>query len=255
MPAFTSGLSVADLALMREAGATPLAQVMGSSVYHVGWQWPPGSWGVSQELEVVSQAWNEARRLALGRLRDEAVACGADAVGDVTITEQGHDWASEAIEFVALGTAVRIDGSGGAVLTDLSAPDYWKLHEAGYRPLGIVGGTTVYYVVASWATQRAQSGLFGSRVNQELTDFTQGVYDAREAALDRVTREAARLGADGVVGVRVDQRADRREVDSGGSSRIDLVVTFHVVGTAIAAPAGAPTELPVTTTLDRGGTT
>src|SRR6266508_2634481 len=159
MTAFTSGLSVDDLALLRQVGATPLAQVMGSSVYHVGWQWPPGSWaGASQELEVVSAAWNEARRLALGRLRREAQACGADAVVAVTIRQRSHDWAADAIEFVALGTAVRIDGSGGAVLTDLSGADFWKLHEAGYRPLGIVGGTTVYYVVASWATQRAQSG-------------------------------------------------------------------------------------------------
>ena len=57
---FTSGLSVDEFALLRLAGVRPLAQVMGSSVYHVGWQGLPwGSWsslGVSQELSVLSEA-------------------------------------------------------------------------------------------------------------------------------------------------------------------------------------------------------
>jgi uncharacterized protein YbjQ (UPF0145 family) len=251
---FTSDLSVDDFALLRPEGVRPISQVMGSSVYHVGWQWTPGAWSGSQELSVVSEAWNEARRLALGRLRQEAEACGADAVVAVRIEEGRHDWAEGAVEFVAMGTAVRLpDRLPQPVLTDLSGADFWKLHRAGYRPLGVVGGTSVFYIVASWRTQRAQSALWSSWANQELSDFTQGVYDAREAALDRVTREANALGASGVVGVQLGQSADRREVDSGGSSRIDLVVTFHVLGTAIAAPIGAPTELPVSTILDRGG--
>src|ERR1051326_7817736 len=65
---FTSDLSVDEFALLRRLGVQPVSQVMGSSIYHVGWQWTPGSWGGSQELEVVSRAWNEARRLALHRL-------------------------------------------------------------------------------------------------------------------------------------------------------------------------------------------
>jgi uncharacterized protein YbjQ (UPF0145 family) len=254
---FTSDLSVDEFALAHSLGLRPIAQVMGSSIYHVGWQWTPGSWGgVSQELEVVSHAWNEARRLALGRLAQEAQACEADAVVGVRIERSRHDWAGDSIEFVAFGTAVRVDdggGSGDAVLTDLSGADFWKLHEAGYRPLGVVGGTTVYYVAAGWQTQRAQSGLWSSWANQELADFTRGVYDAREAALGRVTREAQRLGAYGVVGVAIDESAETREVDSGGSRRTDLVVTFHVLGTAIADAPGGARELPVSMIIDRGG--
>src|SRR3954451_8566580 len=41
--AFTSGLSVADFALTRLTNVRPVCQVMGSSVYKVGWQNYPWS--------------------------------------------------------------------------------------------------------------------------------------------------------------------------------------------------------------------
>src|SRR5437868_14120656 len=42
---FTSDFSVAGFALAHRLGLRPVAQVMGSSVYHVGWQQRPGSFG------------------------------------------------------------------------------------------------------------------------------------------------------------------------------------------------------------------
>src|SRR3954454_17601709 len=70
--AFTSGLSVGDFALSRLDGVRPICQVMGSSVYKVGWQnFPWGSWsgdGALTELRQLTDAWNHARSLALGRL-------------------------------------------------------------------------------------------------------------------------------------------------------------------------------------------
>ena len=192
---FTSDLSVSEFALVHGIGLRPVAQVMGSSIYHVGWQQKPGSWGwqtnaVSQELTVLSEAWNEARLLAFGRLEQEARLVGAHAVVGVQLTSGRHNWAAGAVEYVAVGTAVRIDGAAEAerpTLTDLSGQDYWKLWQAGYRPLGVVGASTVFYIVPGWSQQRAQSGVFSSWANQELRDFTRGVYDARETALGRLT--------------------------------------------------------------------
>jgi uncharacterized protein YbjQ (UPF0145 family) len=40
--------------------------------------------------------------------------------------------------------------------------------------------------------------------NQEMLQFTQGVYEARELALDRMQAEAAQVGASGIVGVTVE---------------------------------------------------
>ncbi len=119
-------------------------------------------------------------------------------------------------------------------LSDLSGQDTWKLWQAGYRPLGVVGASTVHYIVPGWSTQQA-SGYWSSWANQELPDFTRGVYDARETAIGRMTAEARTLGAAGVVGVSIEHSAEERESGAGGSRRRDLVVTFHVLGTAIGA--------------------
>lgn len=243
---FTSDLSVDEFALLHAIGMRPLVQVMGSSIYHVGWQQLPGSWGMqlggmSQELTVASEAWNAARLRAFARLAQEAKLAGADAVVGVRLTIGRHDWAAGAIEYVAVGTAVRMEGAEPAeqpTLTDLSGQDYWKLRQAGHRPLGVVGASTVHYIVAGWTTQQAQSGFYAGWANQELQDFTRGVYDARETAVGRMTAEARREGAGGVVGVSIAHQIEEREAGGGGSNRRDLVVTFHVLGTAI-APGGA----------------
>jgi len=238
---FTSDLSVDEFALVHALGLRPISQVMGSSIYHVGWQQRPGSFGgwqpggVSQELTVVSEAWNTARLRAFARLEQEAKLVGADAVVGVHLMKGQHDWAAGAIEYVAVGTAVRAEGAEPVerpALTDLSGQDTWKLWQAGYRPLGVVGASTVHYVVPGWSTQQA-SGYWSSWANQELRDFTRGVYDARETALGRMTAEARAIGAAGVVGVSIEHSAEERESGAGGSRSNDLVVTFHVIGTAI----------------------
>src|SRR5436305_1380101 len=73
---FTSDLSVNELALIGQAGYEPLGQVMGSSMYHIGWQYmPTGSYNWSSssgELTVLTEAFYQARHLALGRLQQEA---------------------------------------------------------------------------------------------------------------------------------------------------------------------------------------
>jgi uncharacterized protein YbjQ (UPF0145 family) len=240
---FTSDLSVSEFALLHSMGLRPLGQVMGSSIYHVGWQQSPGRWGgwqaqgISQELTVLSEAWNTARLRAFGRLEQEAQALGAHAVVGVELKTGRHDWAAGAIEYIAVGTAVRIEGAGPVgqpTLTDLSGQDYWKLWQAGYRPLGVVGASSVYYIVSGWQQSRVQQGMFSSWANQELPDFTQGVYDVREATLGRVSEEARRQGAAGMVGVSIAHAVEEREVDAGGTHRTDLVVTMHVLGTSIA---------------------
>src|SRR5579864_2502756 len=112
---FTSDLSVDEFALVHAVGLRPISQVMRSSMYHVGWQQQPGFYGgwqpsgVSQELTVISEAWNTARLRAFARLEQEAELVGASAVVGVHVARGQHDWAAGAIEYVAVGTAVRVD--------------------------------------------------------------------------------------------------------------------------------------------------
>ncbi|HEY6963460.1 MAG TPA: heavy metal-binding domain-containing protein [Gaiellaceae bacterium] len=244
---FTSDLSVNEFLLAREAGFEPVTQVMGSSVYHVGWQQMPwaSTWtygdGGTAELGVLTDAWNEARRLAVGRLEEEARLAGADAVVGVRLDRSRGAWLEELVEFKAFGTAARstrYDLGDGPVVSNLSGQEFAKLFAHGFWPVGLVADTSVTYVVSSWSTQRAQTGLFAQLRNQELTDYTQGLYAARANAMRRLERQAHELHADGIVGVQFEQHQEEREVDQNGK-RTDLVVTVHVIGTAIVELAAA----------------
>jgi uncharacterized protein YbjQ (UPF0145 family) len=246
---FTSGLSVADFALTRLQTIRPICQVMGTSVYKVGWQSYPWSsgWGSGarlMELEQLTHAWNDARARALARLAQEAEAAGCHAVVDVTFENRRHAFLNDEIEVVVNGTAVHLPegGSERPILTDLSMPDYVLLRNAGYEPAGVVASTSVFYIVPSRQTRRLTTGWQRLQPNQELTDFTQGVYEARENALARASAQATRLGAGGLIGMAIEHHIEVREVERNDVKREDLIVTFHVLGTAI-APHGEHRDL------------
>jgi uncharacterized protein YbjQ (UPF0145 family) len=241
--AFTSGLSVADFALTRLEGIRPICQVMGTSVYKVGWQgypWGGGGWAstaLTTELGQLTFAWNDARGRALARLAEEAEHAGSHAVVDVTFEGRRHDFLADEIEIVVNGTAVHLpEGATGGrpILTDLSLPDYVLLRRAGYAPVGVVTSTSVFYVIPSRQTRSLTTGWQRMQPNQELPDYTQGVYEARESALGRATAQAHALGAGGLIGMTIDHHVAVREVEQNNVKREDLIITFHVLGTAIA---------------------
>ncbi len=257
---FTSDLSVAGFALCNQLGLRPLSQVMGSSVYQVGYQ--EGSWpmmlggSVMTELETLSDAWNEVRERALGRLEEEAMHAGADAVVGVQLRTEAHDWAMGAIEYGVLGTAVRREHRepGGALaLTELSVSDYAKLLQAGIEPVGIVAWSAVFF--ASYAfpvTGVLGAGALGGLQNYELSEFTQAFYSAREQVMERIGAQATALGASGIVGMRLAHDMRRHTVQGrsqgfGGGERSGLMVTFHAIGTAVSESAQPTISAPETT--------
>ena len=79
------------------------------------------------------------------------------------------------------------------------AQDFFRLLAAGAVPVAFVLGTCVYHI----AHQSAMQALRQAGQNQEMVQFTQGVYDARELALSRMQAEAAQARAGGIVGVNV----------------------------------------------------
>jgi len=266
---FTSDLTTNEFLLVREAGFRPLTQVMGSCFYHVGWQGMPylpgygaqpgvSMWGSGAaygqrmlpqqgqtfELETTSEAWNEARRLALERLVEEAKLAGADAVVGVRLQRGAYDWAAGLIEFVATGTAVaseRFDLGEETVLSNLSGQEFAQLFRHGWWPAGLVAGTTVCYAMTGWRQRQGLSMFGGGWQNQELPDFTRGFYDARTQAMLRLGRQAHELGSDGVVGVRIDQSHHEHEAND----MTNLVITMHVLGTAIVELRAADEPPPV----------
>ena len=203
---FTSDLSVSEYVLLGEAGFEPLGFVVGSSIYHVGLQ--VGRWGRNQELQILTQAMYNAREAAMARMRAEADHLDADGIVGVQLRMQMYAWGQSCLEFVATGTAVRhLAGhvahrapDGRAFTSDLSAQDFFRLLAAGAVPVAFVLGTCVYHI----AHQGVLQSLRQMGQNQEMLQFTQGVYEARELALARMQAEAAQARSSGIVGVDVE---------------------------------------------------
>jgi uncharacterized protein YbjQ (UPF0145 family) len=273
---YTSDLSTADFALCRQVGLRPLAQVMGSSIYQVGYQQSVGwiglgrgvqfAGGLVTELDTLTDAWNEARTRALDRLGREAQVVGADAVVGVDLRADASNWAdsmnSGVIQYSVIGTAVRrehraadVHGAGGGerphdrqpVLTELSVADYAKLVSANIEPAGIVGWSSVFFSTYGFGTAiRAQPGLLTTgQESFELREFTQAIYAAREQVVERMGAQAQSLGASGIVGVRISHNMNRQV--QGQSAGGGLMVTFHAIGTAIRDATPTTPAAPKTT--------
>ena len=203
---FTSDLSVSEYVLLGEAGFEPLGFVVGSSIYHVGLQ--VSRWGRNQELQILTQAMYSAREFAMARMRAEADHLDADGIVGVQLRMQMYAWGQSCLEFVATGTAVRhLAGQGAhrapdgrAFTSDLSSQDFFRLLAAGAVPVAFVLGTCVYHI----AHQSMMQTLRQAGQNQEMLQFTQGVYEARELALTRMQAEAAQVRSSGIVGVTVE---------------------------------------------------
>jgi uncharacterized protein YbjQ (UPF0145 family) len=238
---FTSDLSVNEFLLIKQAGFDPLGLVLGSSIYHVGYQ--QSNWNESTEMKVLSQAMYEARELAMTRMEEEADQLGADGIVGVRLDIGRYEWGPSMAEFIAIGTAVRHrEGrmqrapNGRPFTSDLSGQEFWTLLASGHRPVGMVMGSCVFHV----ALQGLIAGLKQFGQNVELTNFTQALYDARELAMERMQLEAEALQAGGVVGVQLQERSH------GWGSH---VIEFFAVGTAIVPIEGAPPMPQPTVTL------
>jgi uncharacterized protein YbjQ (UPF0145 family) len=84
---------------------------------------------------------------------------------------------------------------GGLFTSDLSVNEYLLVSSAGFDPVGLVLGSSIFHLglrMTGWAT------------NKEVDVLSQAMYSARELAMTRMEEEADQLGADGVVGVRLE---------------------------------------------------
>ena len=222
---FTSDLSVNEFLLVKEAGFEPLGLVLGSSIYHIGYQ--QAMWNQSQEMGVLTQAMYHARELAMTRMEEEADQLGADGVVGVRLDIGRYEWGADLAEFIAVGTAVRHRGgelhrapNGRPFTSDMSGQDFATLLRAGYRPVGLTMGNCVYHV----ARQGMMQSLRQMGRNIEMTNFTQALYQARELAMERMQNEADECRAEGIVGARIIERSH------GWGSH---VIEFLAIGTGV----------------------
>jgi uncharacterized protein YbjQ (UPF0145 family) len=252
-PFFTSDLTAKEYALAQASGLQPVAQVMGSSVVQHGWLGMQGAYYVTGEIPGLSEPWNMARSRAFDRLRQEAAFADADGVIGIEMTAGSLGDAGN-VELVVFGTAVRDSTlpphpSGRLGMCTLSGQDVDKLRRIGAEVCGVVGHTTVLSVQlgmnSSWVMNT--SGMFGGggRMNTEITEIAQGVYDARNRAMAEVRRQGSAAGANDIVISTLAHSIEHYEYEQGGYKYHYFHVTMNVLGTAIRLGAREPHPAPL----------
>jgi uncharacterized protein YbjQ (UPF0145 family) len=170
-------MSPAELRITRSHGIRPIAAVSSTCWLHYGWSWTEGH----------AQGWETALR----RLRDEALAVGANAVLDVKMRTVPLD-IENSMDFTLVGTAVKIDGlppSTDPVVATVPALEFVKLLEADVVPTGIAIGAH-YEWMADW--QRSTSLFWMGNI--ESTALSQLWEVVRQRAHADLRRSASTRG-------------------------------------------------------------
>jgi uncharacterized protein YbjQ (UPF0145 family) len=111
---------------------------------------------------------------------------------------------------------LRSQAHPSAVFTsDLSVNEFLLVRKVGFEPIGLCVGSCIYHVGIQYGTWNK---------NQEMELLSQAMYHARELAMSRMREEAKQMGADGIVGVRLEIK--RPEWDEN-------VLEFVAIGTGI----------------------
>jgi uncharacterized protein YbjQ (UPF0145 family) len=238
----TSLLSAPAAVSLEGCGFSPVGEVMGCIVEHIGWRGygcgaGPGSWSVGTVTSGTRNRWAgltpyvdalyRGWETALSRMLVEAADLGADGVVGVRLTkarlgEGGNH------EFVALGTAVRGHGPTRArrpFHTDLSGSDVAKLLHAGWVPTGIAVGIAAAVRHNDYRTYN-QARMFAG--NTEVTGYTDLVSRVRHDARTQFTRRAADLGGESAT---VSQMGLRVWANEPSENHVDHYAEATVIGT------------------------
>ncbi len=213
----TSDLSVDEVLLLHAAGWEPAGLAFAASEVAIPagsfWQLPAG--GPPVPVQTATSAFDLAFQNATRRLIHECST--AEGLGVVGVVVE-LDMAPHHVTVQLTGTALRrlashprqpprAEGSGGQAgrsqpfVSDLSARDFTLLERAGFEPVELAYGAGFVNV----PRRRAGRALAQAAQNVELDNYTQGIYAARESAMEGLQRVAAGSGGAGVVGVNLNE--------------------------------------------------
>lgn len=191
----TSSLSVDETVLLRSIGWRPRGLVCGAASYSI----PEGFWSLGKgESQPATLAWQRSVAHAIDEARKDCQRCGGvGVVGarlDISVTKRR-------VEAVFTGTATSPDTRTRRppkpFACDLAVRDFVLLHRRGWQVLDLAYGAAFIFVrhrnPLAAASQVSQ--------NAELTNYTEALYHARSAAMERMQASAMSVSADGVVGV------------------------------------------------------
>ncbi len=237
IPFFTTSASGTELFCHLEAGYLPISFVMGNVAYALGLG--RGITGglrtlAKGEVHEYSEMYNRIRHLALFRMRREAASVGANAVVDIRIDVR--PFGAGVVELLMTGTASHhprfVGGTqdpAQVVTSELNGAEIFSLAQLGYAPMQLVMATSVY----SLGLVGGIGAMFSSLARGELSELTQLIYGARENCLALLRKEAEQMGAERVIG----NRLQIRELSPG-------LIEVVAVGTAVRQLDGIATHSP-----------
>jgi uncharacterized protein YbjQ (UPF0145 family) len=255
--AWTSDLSVSEMAAIQHAGFEPVGMVMGSSVYRIAAQWgyttvyglggatgggrvrtypcPHGFYGYgvgsehrtgyNWEHRYYEAGITETRNAALRRILEEAHGLGAHGVVGVRILRRHLEGVGNSLEFTCIGTAVRRRGGPqlrSPFMSHLDGVAFSKLLHGGYVPVALVMGIGAMEIDPGCGTEWALRSWSNTRI-QQISD---GIEEARMLGINHLEAEVATVDADGAVGV----ETDLSTYELGGES---MLVELFLLGTAV----------------------
>lgn len=233
---FSTDMTTKEHILIEECGIQPLGQVMGTCFYRIGLI--QRTQRMTGEVHAIAEAHRMAREQAVHRMKKEAELYGADGIVSVRIKSSKPDYSSDLIEFTAIGTAVKVNGwdkedlADGPFTSELNGQEFWQLIHSGYRPASIVFGICSYYIYSD--TNARYLTLRGWRAaNEEVRQWTQGFYEARERAMQGMQQDIEDHNADGCVGMAVDCDLEDIKYEIGNTRYLDLLITFTAIGSSI----------------------
>ncbi|HEX3826999.1 MAG TPA: heavy metal-binding domain-containing protein [Sporichthyaceae bacterium] len=226
----TSDLSLDEALVLHSIGWEPVELVCGAGVFSIpsfSWQWASG------EIGGASYAWHSAFDAAVERIGTECGRVDAQGVVGVRVDVSIH---RHAVHVVLVGTAVAPSAGGRPgrpFVSDLSGRDFALLQNAGWETCGLAHGAAFVYA----PRRTAGDTLSQSMQNVELTAFTNALYAARESAMERFQTSALRMGATGVVAVRMNE---------GPMNFAHHAIGFTIYGTAVRpGPSGHRRQEPM----------
>ncbi len=220
---FSASADGQELYCQMDCGFSPIKFVFGNVAYSIG-----VGGGIAGglrslgrgEVKEYSDVFNNTRHLALERIVSEARTAGANAVLGIQ-TSISPIGAMQ--EMLMIGTAAKHSNLPASsqetpISSDLTSVEMWNLMQTGYCPIKLMLGVSVFSVGLIGGI----SAFFKGFVRGEISELTTLIYEARENALNKIAQEAAKCGADDVVGIKT------YVYDLGGG-----IIELMAIGTAI----------------------
>ena len=214
----TSDLTVDETLLLQTIGWEAREMVSGAAVYSI----PKGFWSIGRgESTPATLAYERSVRHAVKEVASECRRFHGQGVAGVHIeTEVTKHYVESTIVGTAIGPGTGKSNRSSAFVSDLSVGEFVMLRRAGWLTVGLVFGASFVFVRRRNPIKVAEQ----VRENVELANYTEALYGARAAAMERMQAQALKMKATGVVGVRLSE---------GPLAFAGHAMRFAAIGTAI----------------------